>query len=58
MFNDYDIRNKLKYIIINNVDINNTLIKTITNVLREKKMLYNSLQRRLRCNNYIINLKI
>ena len=58
MFNDYKIRNKLKYIIINNVDFNDIFIKIIVNVLYKKEVLYNSLQRRFRYNDYIINLTI
>ena len=44
MFNDYEIRNKLRYIIINNINLNNIFIKTIADILREKKsfmILYN-----------------
>ena len=43
MLNDYEIRNKLKYMIINNVDFNNIFIKIIIYVLCEKEMLYNFL---------------
>ena len=43
VFNDYEIRNKLKYMIINNVNSNDIFIKTIIDVLREEEVLYNFL---------------
>ena len=43
MFNDYEIRNKLKYMIINNVDSNDILIEAIVDALREKEVFYNPL---------------
>ena len=58
MLNDYEIRNKLRYMIINNVDFNDIFIKIIINILREEEMLYDFLQRRFRYNDYIINLTI
>ena len=58
MLNDYEIRNKLRYLIINNVDINNTLIKYIVNTLSKKRVFYNAKYRRLRYNKHVINLAI
>lgn len=43
MFNNYEIRNKLKYMIMNNVNFNNIFIKTIIDVLCKKKVFYNFL---------------
>lgn len=58
MLNDFEIRNKLDYMIINNVRINNTLINAIATFLNNKEVLYNAEYRRLRCNNHVINLTI
>ena len=43
MLNNYEIRNKLRYIIINNVNLNNIFIKIIVDILRKKEILYDSL---------------
>lgn len=58
MLNDYEMRNKLKYLIMNNVDINDTLIEYIVNALYEEEVFYNAKYRRLRCNEHVINLAI
>ena len=58
MLNDFEIRNKLSYMIINNVRINNTLINAIATSLNNEEVLYNATYRRLRCNNHVINLTI
>ena len=41
---------------MNNTYLNNSLITAITASLSNKGVLYNAKQRRLRYNNYIINL--
>ena len=47
MLNDFEIRNKLGYMVINNVGSNNTLISTITTLLNNEGVLYNTKERRL-----------
>ena len=56
MLNDYKIRNKLRYIISNNVFFNNTFIKYLADTLYKEDVFYDVKQRRLRCNDHIINL--
>ena len=58
MLNNYGIRNKLGYMVINNVRSNNTLINAVTASLNNKGVLYNTSYRRLRYNNHVINLTI
>ena len=58
VLNDYGIRNKLDYMVIDNVGSNNTLINTITASLNNEGVLYNTSHRRLRYNNHVINLAI
>ena len=52
MLNNYEIRNKLRYIISNNISFNDTFIKYPINILYKKDVFYDAKQRRLRCNNY------
>ena len=58
ILNDYGIRNKLGYMVMDNVGINDTLISVITESLYEEGVFYNTKQRRLRCNSHVINLAI
>ena len=58
MLNNYEIRNKLGYMIMNNVGSNDTLITTIAALLNDEGVLYNAIQRRLRYNNHVINLAV
>ena len=58
MLDDFEIRNKLSYIIMNNIDFNNRLIATIATALNKEEVFYNIKQRRLRYNNHVINLAI
>ena len=58
MLNDYGIRNKLGYMVIDNVGSNNTLINTVTTSLNNKEVLYNASYQRLRYNSYVINLAV
>ena len=41
ILNDFGIRNKLDYLVINNAVSNNVLTKIISNILREEGVLYN-----------------
>lgn len=58
ILNDFGIRNKLSYLIMDNATFNNVLTKTISNALREKDILYSTKQRRLRYMGHVINLAI
>lgn len=58
ILDNFEIRNKLSYIIINNATSNNNLINVITITLYKKRVFYNTYQRRLKCNNHVINLAI
>ena len=58
MLENYEIRNKLGYMVMNNVNSNDTLISIIANTLRKKEVFYNAMYRRLRYNDYVINLAI
>ena len=58
MLDDFEIRNKLSYMIINNIDFNNRLIAIIATTLNKEEVFYNIKQRRLRYNNHVINLAI
>ena len=58
MLNDYGIRNKLGYIVMDNVGSNDILINTVTTSLNNKEVLYNANYRRLRYNSHVINLAI
>ena len=58
VLNDFEIHNKLSYLVMNNAIFNNVLTKTISNALREKGVLYNTNQRRLRYIDHVINLAI
>ena len=55
---DYGIRNKLGYMVMDNVGSNDTLITTIATSLNDEGVLYNSIQRRLRCNDHVLNLAV
>lgn len=58
VLNDYEIRNKLGYMIMDNVGFNDTLITTLATSLNDEGVLYNAIQRRLRCNGHVINLAV
>ncbi len=55
---DYGIRNKLGYMVMDNAHTNDTLISVIAEALREEGVLYDPQQRRLRCNGHVINLAV
>ena len=42
VLNDFEIRNKLSYMVMNNVGINNTLINAVATSLNNKEVLYNA----------------
>ena len=58
IFNDFEIRNKLGYMIIDNTYINDIFIDVIVVFLKDERIIYNTHKRRHRYNNYIINLII
>ena len=58
ILNNYKIRNKIGYIVIDNASSNNTLINAIVASLRSERVVYNTLKRRYRYNNYVINLLV
>ncbi len=55
---DYEIRNKLGYMVMDNANPNDTLISVIADTLREEGVFYDATQRRLRCNGHVINLAV
>ena len=55
--NDYEIRNKLSYFVMNNAKNNDIMMKIISKIFRlQHDIDYDSIEHRLRCLNYIINL--
>lgn len=58
VINDFRIRNKLGYFVMDNASLNGTLIDAIANSLRADDIAYDSDQRRLRCNGHVINLVV
>lgn len=58
VLNDFEIRNKLGYMVMDNVGINDTLINAIATSLNDEGVLYNAEHRRLRCNGHVINLAV
>ena len=58
VLNDYGIRNKLGYMVMDNIGINDTLINVIATSLNNKGVSYDPLERRLRCNGHVINLAV
>ena len=58
VLNDYEICNKMGYMVIDNAPSNDTLIKAIITSLRGEGVTYNAQERRHRCNDYVINLAV
>lgn len=58
VLDSYQIRNKLGYFVLDNVNSNDTLVDTVANSLQGEGIYYNSSQHRLRCNGHIINLAV
>ena len=57
--NDYNIRNKLNYFVMNNVSNNDTMLRTILlNFKLVDDIEYDSIKSRLQCMSHIINLSI
>lgn len=56
VFNNFEIRNKLDYMIINNIYFNNFFIDVVAIFLKDENVVYNIYKQRYRCNDYIINL--
>lgn len=58
VLDDYGIRNKLGYMVMDNVGSNDYLIAFVADALHQDGVYYNAVQRRLRCNGHIINLAV
>ena len=59
LLNDYSIRNKLDYFVMNNASNNDTMLRAISlNFKLVDDIEYDSIKHRLRCMNHIINLSI
>jgi len=58
VINDFGIRNKLGYFVMDNASSNGTLIKAVADSLALDNIAYDSDHRRLRCNGHIINLVV
>lgn len=56
VLNNFRIRRKLRYFVINNTISNNQLIQSIARLLNTNRITYNPKHRRLRYNRHIINL--
>ena len=56
VLDDYRIRDKLDYFIIDNISSNDQLIAYIASALNDNEVRYLAEERRLRCNSDIINL--
>ena len=57
--NDYEIRDKLNYFVMNNAKNNDTMMKIISRIFQKQHNIdYDSMKHRLRCINHIINLAI
>ena len=55
---DYEMRNKLDYMVMDNAHTNDTLIAIIAASLNDEGVSYDAKQRRLRCNGHVINLSV
>ena len=56
VLNEYFIRNKFDYFVMNNVQNNDTMLNIISKILRKKHNIeYDFIQHRFRCMNHIIN---
>ena len=58
VLDNFEIRNKLGYMVMDNAASNNNLIDAIATALHEERVFYNARQRRLRCNDHVINLAV
>ena len=58
VLDDFGIRNKLGYLVIDNATTNDRLIDAIAQSLHSEGVQYNAQQRRLRCNGHVINLAV
>ncbi len=58
VLDEYEIRNKLGYIVMDNAHQNDSLIAVIADALRDQGVLYDAQERRLRCNGHVINLAV
>ena len=55
---DFGIRGKLGYFVMDNVTANDILVDYIADSLYKSNIAYNPKQRRLRCNSHVINLMV
>ena len=55
---DFGIRNKLGYMVMDNAGSNNQLIAAVATALNEEGVFYDAQQRRLRCNGHVLNLAV
>lgn len=58
LLDDYEIRNRLGYFMMDNATSNDTLVEIISTVLKEQGIEYDPERHRLRCNGHIINLAV
>ena len=58
VLNDFGIRNKLGYLVMDNAASNDVLTEIISDTLRQEGVLYSPEQRRLRCMGHVINLAV
>lgn len=58
VLDDYGIRAKLGYFIMDNVNSNDQLVAHVASALNQDGVKYNAEERRLRCNGHIINLVV
>ena len=58
ILNDFHIRNKLGYFVMDNAHSNDTLIEHIAAGLKDDGIIYDHRQKRLRCNGHVINLAV
>lgn len=58
VLDNFEMRNKLGYLVMDNAGTNDTLIEHIADALQQVGVLYDANQRRLRCNDHVINLTV
>ena len=58
VLDDYQIRGKVGYFMMDNVISNDSLVAHVADVLNSDGIIYDAKQRRLRCNGHVINLVV
>ena len=56
VLDDFEIRNRLGYFMMDNAKSNDTLISIVAEAFRTDGVFYHTEQRRLRCNGHVLNL--